>query len=380
MNYNKKRQIISKALSLVLISGAVIFAGKGGAFSDEACAYDGSVDYTVEREDYSLYGSDGNSYLTSYYDKIVVDPSYEYADKINEVIQEDCYRFYYGSSVESAVDYALSAAEAYGTSEVSYFDYADADVVKNGGGILSIKITTGWFCGGVGNFDTYGLNFNLNTGEVLDIADVYSLSGSEMASYFKRYTLSYINNNPSGLWWDDARDTVNNYSLNDFNYYLEGDNLILCYNTYELGAGAMGSVTVSCPFVNVNLPYNPVDYNEEAEEGITLIINGQTAETDVSPYIENGSTMVPVRVIADALGLSSDYDSSAKTVLLSNDSTAVVLVIGSSKAVVNNSITDLSSPAVIKDGRTMIPLRFCVEAFGAEANWNPDTKTVTITF
>ncbi|MCC8097492.1 MAG: copper amine oxidase N-terminal domain-containing protein, partial [Eubacterium sp.] len=340
------------------------------------------VKYTIEREDHSVYDSSGNCILTAYYDKVIIDSSYQYADKINAAIQAD-YEKYGNESISSSIDYAKTAfGESIQTENTGLSDTATADVVKDGGGILSIKISTaqvlGWtsFAVVTGN---YGLNFNLNTGEKLDIASVYSKSESEMISFFKAYTSDYIDeliaSMPAGFVYSDAKDIANSYSLSDFKYYLEGDSLILCYDKFTfVSSGNSSCAEIICPFVNVNIPYTG------AEESITLIINGQEAETDVSPYIENGSTMVPVKVIADALRLSADYDSASKTVILSNDSTAIVLVIGSSNAVVNNSVTTLTSPAVIKDGRTMIPLRFCVEAFGAAADWNPDTKTVTITF
>ena len=62
---------------------------------------------------------------------------------------------------------------------------------------------------------------------------------------------------------------------------------------------------------------------------------------------------------------------------------AVVLYIGSSQAMVNNKETQVDSSnskvkPLIKESRTLVPVRFITEAIGAEVGWDAPSSTVTI--
>lgn len=49
---------------------------------------------------------------------------------------------------------------------------------------------------------------------------------------------------------------------------------------------------------------------------ITLVVNGVELKSDVSPEIKNGRTMVPIRVIAEALEADVYYNDESKTVFI----------------------------------------------------------------
>lgn len=64
-------------------------------------------------------------------------------------------------------------------------------------------------------------------------------------------------------------------------------------------------------------------------------------------------------------------------------SQSVALFVGSSDAVVNNVDRKIEEGAqrvvpYVKQGRTLVPLRFIAEAFGAQVNWIPEFRRVTI--
>lgn len=48
------------------------------------------------------------------------------------------------------------------------------------------------------------------------------------------------------------------------------------------------------------------------------------------------------------------------------------------RVTVNGVLIQTDVPAVIINGRTMVPIRFVSEAFEAEINWNQDTRTASI--
>jgi len=100
-------------------------------------------------------------------------------------------------------------------------------------------------------------------------------------------------------------------------------------------------------------------------------VNGETKVMDVAPFINDaGRTMVPVRFIAEAMGLAVQWDGEKRQVIITGEGTEVVLTIDSNIAMVDGTPVKMDSKAVIVDGRTFVPLRFVAEAFGFDVQWN----------
>ena len=73
-----------------------------------------------------------------------------------------------------------------------YINTAEPEITKNSNGILSIKMQTDWFAGGVYNTNFYGLNYNLKAGTTLSLMDVFSLSESDILRYIKNKTIDIV--------------------------------------------------------------------------------------------------------------------------------------------------------------------------------------------
>lgn len=108
-----------------------------------------------------------------------------------------------------------------------------------------------------------------------------------------------------------------------------------------------------------------------------VVLNGQELAFDVPPVIEKGRTLVPLRVIFEALGVNVNWDDRTRTVTAAKGGTEIKLVIGG-RAYKNNQPVALDVPAKIVKGRTLVPLRFVSEALGAFVFWDGATQTVTI--
>lgn len=125
------------------------------------------------------------------------------------------------------------------------------------------------------------------------------------------------------------------------------------------------------------------DEEKEAEEAekITVKINDKEidfAEYDnVLPYIENDYTLIPIRAIAEGLGLDVNWDEQARTVEISGR-VKVKLVIDSALADVDGEEVTLDVAAHIVDSRTFVPLRFISEKMKAEVDWDEATRTIDI--
>lgn len=102
---------------------------------------------------------------------------------------------------------------------------------------------------------------------------------------------------------------------------------------------------------------------------------------DVAPYLKNGRTYLPVRYVAEALGVASDnilWDAASQTVTLLKGDKVVQLKIGSKAMLVNGATINMDAAAEITSGRTMLPFRFIAQALGASVTWDEATRTVTL--
>ncbi len=68
-----------------------------------------------------------------------------------------------------------------------------------------------------------------------------------------------------------------------------------------------------------------------------------------------------------------------KTVVMTLGDIILELPIGKKLARISGKEIEIDPPAQILEGRTMVPLRFVGEAFGADVAWEGSTKTITIT-
>ncbi len=111
-----------------------------------------------------------------------------------------------------------------------------------------------------------------------------------------------------------------------------------------------------------------------------MSVNGKNQLIDAPPYIKDGSTMVPLRVVTEAFGASLTWNQSDKRITLQKGSKIIICWIGRTDALVGGLTTPMKqAPEQDKSGRTMVPIRFMSELFGAEVLWDQESKTITIT-
>lgn len=94
----------------------------------------------------------------------------------------------------------------------------------------------------------------------------------------------------------------------------------------------------------------------------TAVVDEQEHQLEVAPFTLEGRTMVPIRFIGEALGAKVDWNGQDRRVTLVKDGIKVELVIDEKNAYVNGALQVLDSPAVIRDGITLVPVRFVSES------------------
>lgn len=116
----------------------------------------------------------------------------------------------------------------------------------------------------------------------------------------------------------------------------------------------------------------------------TAYINGVAKTLDAAPINRNNRTMLPVRFLANAFGVSDDgilWDGATSTATLKNATTTIVIKIGAPSMTVNGQTVALDSPALIEHSRTYLPVRAIANALGVTDNnisWDEKTNTATL--
>ncbi len=111
---------------------------------------------------------------------------------------------------------------------------------------------------------------------------------------------------------------------------------------------------------------------------VEVSVDGKQLVLDVNPQVTGGRVLVPLRAISEALGARVSWDKATKTVTVTRGETTVQVTLNNTLAFKNGQAVTLEVPATVIRGRTMVPLRFLGEAFGAEVAWNGETRKVSI--
>lgn len=109
-------------------------------------------------------------------------------------------------------------------------------------------------------------------------------------------------------------------------------------------------------------------------------INGKRIQLDAPPFIEAGRTLVPLRFIGEAFGAKVVWISEQNKAVISLGQKTIEVTIGSKTALINGKEHSLDVSAKISQGRTFVPLRFIGEAFGASIVWESESKRIILTY
>ena len=138
-----------------------------------------------------------------------------------------------------------------------------------------------------------------------------------------------------------------------------------------------GKVSVDATFVQKDA----ADDNSAAEKSKVIklqigsrIVNvdNEAVIYDAAPVIRNDRTLVPIRIVTETLGGKVDWNGVTKEVTLNIDGKEIKMTVG-------KTLEKYGVAPVIIDGRTFVPVRFVADELGATVAWDDATKTVTIT-
>jgi len=109
-----------------------------------------------------------------------------------------------------------------------------------------------------------------------------------------------------------------------------------------------------------------------------VTLNGQPLATSVAPITRRGRTLVPMRDIFEALGATVQWNSLTQSIVATRGTTTVNMQIGNRAASVNGQRTLLEQAPIIHNGSTLVPLRFVSEALGAQVSWDDARQVASV--
>lgn len=137
-------------------------------------------------------------------------------------------------------------------------------------------------------------------------------------------------------------------------------------------------ISISLALAFVQLP----SHTATASANVRLVIDGSEISALPAPFIENGRTLVPVRLVSEQLGAQVTWNGQDRTVHIAKGDRSVLLRIDSrlvaykSSGTESYNLTDVS-PKIMGD-RTFVPLRLVSNALGVGIRWDNASRTVFV--
>jgi hypothetical protein len=114
-------------------------------------------------------------------------------------------------------------------------------------------------------------------------------------------------------------------------------------------------------------------------QNIGVTVDGRPIEFEgTQPKMVNNSVLVPLRGVFEEMGATVRWNQARQQVTAIQGDKKIRLVIGEHTASIDGRSVRLNTPATVVNGSTLVPLRFLSEALGAQVRWNPNRMMVMV--
>lgn len=142
------------------------------------------------------------------------------------------------------------------------------------------------------------------------------------------------------------------------------------YKNFMIVGNAPIEVTVPTP-VEV-----PATLSKFVIDSAIYDVNGEKRTMDAKAYLEDGRTMVPLKYVADAVGITGKAINFDKGVItIQSGKKVITLYDGQNTAKVNGEELMISGKVIVKEGRTYVPVAEIARLLDVKVVWNANTKT-----
>lgn len=112
-----------------------------------------------------------------------------------------------------------------------------------------------------------------------------------------------------------------------------------------------------------------LDVKLQVKARVHVRLHGQEVQWPVPPVIKEGRTLVPVRALCNGLGATVDWDPETSTITITKGDTVIKLALDSRVFTINGEVQELDVPAQLISNSTFVPLRFVSQALRQEVNY-----------
>jgi hypothetical protein len=116
----------------------------------------------------------------------------------------------------------------------------------------------------------------------------------------------------------------------------------------------------------------------QKDRPIAIQIDGTVRPFAVSPVSVDGSVLVPMRAIFEELDAVIEWDQGKRQVTATKGANVLVMTLDANEAILNGESVPLTAAARAIDNHTMVPLRIVGEALGADVRWDSASRAVII--
>lgn len=99
---------------------------------------------------------------------------------------------------------------------------------------------------------------------------------------------------------------------------------------------------------------------------------------DQAPIERDQRILTPIRFPMEAMGVTATWNQEDSQAILTKGSTTAIFTLGETSYTVNGVSKTMDTAPIALNDRTLFPIRFAAEAFGATVTWQaPDTAVIT---
>ncbi|RYG63132.1 copper amine oxidase N-terminal domain-containing protein [bacterium] len=115
------------------------------------------------------------------------------------------------------------------------------------------------------------------------------------------------------------------------------------------------------------------------QKGIKVLIDGEAVVfTNGQPQSVAGRTLVPYRAVIEALGGSAEWNKELRKITARKDNSTIELTIDEKIGKKNGAEIQMDVAPVIRNGSTLVPLRFVAESLDAKVDYDKAKNTISI--
>lgn len=200
--------------------------------------------YDIETVGEKDENANGEVIGDSHFQKVVFTNPNDALARINDTINAEANKFFSDGMGKQYEEYFQELPDEAKAGLVDYpylatYDVKDVYIDDN---YVSVIYDWEWYAGGVFNSGSNAFNFDIKTGEKVSFKDLFA-NEADAKTAFVNAVNALIDENPENFF-EEATDTVNNYSIDDVKFSIGSDKITVYIDQYEIAPGAAGPFTV----------------------------------------------------------------------------------------------------------------------------------------